>query len=850
MAVDQRKKRPNAASVVGCSSREQHKSKKKNLRSPQYDLKMRSHVSLEWDDDQKRVVPKKEQIGIARRDLTPFIDYAPHCHNALADVFAVPQEILELGNLTEVLSYEAWETSLTEKERNFLMHFLPRGLEAQQVVQALLGGDNFHFGNPFLKWGVSLCSGDLHPDVVLHNEQCFKANKKGYYSELQKYHNDIIRNLQKWKERWTSCKDPEKEIVQNLWRSKTQMDKNVSSHANEFRCHDPEENLTATSESCSWGTDEKGCSGDNLNSSIMKGGELTERKGFMKEKSGSSLVASDGLQLVARPRKGEKLHKRNIGCNDGAKYMSYIKISKKQHQLVKNMKQSGNNIQPRSLNRVLGNLDHFHVQPYEFFVEEERKKLREHWLQLANIDLPEAFANWRKGRLQRQQTIKSLEQEMKEKFRSLTEPGCQADDENSGGMLLERKDFRANDDELSNELNGDDEESSLASTPSQHLPEISPLNGSHHFSPMDMDLEDDHLVSKLDDAPPDVSEYSENLNSTDVALTQGVPLSSSEDVWPAASASLPYYSSTSRHEYAPTSELPLGHSQVIEGQQAHINLESDMKEAEMRKNLLHRQFKDGSLNSCPNQDRDELLQSFFKGRDMSSYHREPRQAGSNFQATANMFMESDHFPRHFQEQLQPPLSLEHMHNRLNEIYTRRNTQDNMFSDGGRYFIPRQEHIPPVSVRDWVVNPTRVLTPPQLQTIGGELLSQNLFPGERTLRGDLSGPDGTCISNHGIGNGDGSLFSVLSQCNEMRSGTYNSLRPTEQLISAGNHGVMGGSALRNSNVFPQAVNPLDYLGSREAASALMSSNLGWMSLPHQNSALHDSMGKSFLRSWNQ
>lgn len=43
------------------------------------------------------------------------------------------------------------------------------------------------------------------------------------------------------------------------------------------------------------------------------------------------------------------------------------------------MKQSGKSIQSKSLNRVLGNLDMLHVQPYEEFVKEERKKLHEHW---------------------------------------------------------------------------------------------------------------------------------------------------------------------------------------------------------------------------------------------------------------------------------------------------------------------------------------------------------------------------------------------------------------------------------------------------------------------------------------
>uniref|UniRef100_A0A5B6ZCP5 DEUBAD domain-containing protein n=1 Tax=Davidia involucrata TaxID=16924 RepID=A0A5B6ZCP5_DAVIN len=216
MAADQRKKRLSAAGIA--SSREQCRVKRKKLGLPQYGLNTRSNISLEWDDKKKSVLAKREQIGLPRRDLIPFVDYVPYCDNILADVFAVPREIFELESLTEVLTYEVWQTHLSEYERNLLTQFLPKGADAHLVVQELLVGDNFHFGNPFLKWGASLCFGNLHPDAVLHQEQCFKANKKAYYSELQKYHNDMIGNLQMWKERWASCKVPEKEIVQKIWR--------------------------------------------------------------------------------------------------------------------------------------------------------------------------------------------------------------------------------------------------------------------------------------------------------------------------------------------------------------------------------------------------------------------------------------------------------------------------------------------------------------------------------------------------------------------------------------------------------------------------------------------------------
>ena len=35
----------------------------------------------------------------------------------------------------------------------------------------------------------SLCSGALHPDAVLQDEQCLMTAKKSYSCELQKYHN-------------------------------------------------------------------------------------------------------------------------------------------------------------------------------------------------------------------------------------------------------------------------------------------------------------------------------------------------------------------------------------------------------------------------------------------------------------------------------------------------------------------------------------------------------------------------------------------------------------------------------------------------------------------------------------
>lgn len=62
-----------------------------------------------------------------------------------------------------------------------------------------------------------------------------------------------------------------------LCRSRNDMEKHRSSHANESRFHDLDENATVTSDSCSWVADENACSSDNQISSVIKGGELQNR---------------------------------------------------------------------------------------------------------------------------------------------------------------------------------------------------------------------------------------------------------------------------------------------------------------------------------------------------------------------------------------------------------------------------------------------------------------------------------------------------------------------------------------------------------------------------------------------
>ncbi|KAJ0969271.1 hypothetical protein J5N97_022148 [Dioscorea zingiberensis] len=287
--------------------------------------------------------------------MAPFIDSPPRHYSGLADVFSVPQAIFDLDNLMEVLSYEVWAKFLSESDRKLLTQFFPSGTNREQVLKPLLMGDNHHFGNPFLKWSTSLCSGGLHPDKILQKEQQVQADKEAYYSELKKYHNNMLEVLKKSKEQWA----------------------------------------------------------------IRKDSEIPWRKEFGKfEQEPISVSTERTLAPISRK---EIPHEICVLEGDVAKYMSYIKISKQQFQLVKNLKQYGDGIQPKSLNCVLGDIRGFVMEPYTTFEAEQRKRLDDHWLRVANKDLSTAFHDWRDKKLKREQWSKFLKQELAEKMKLLAE---------------------------------------------------------------------------------------------------------------------------------------------------------------------------------------------------------------------------------------------------------------------------------------------------------------------------------------------------------------------------------------------------------------------------------------------
>ncbi|CAA0813149.1 Chaperone protein ClpC1- chloroplastic [Striga hermonthica] len=682
MVADQRKKRANAASLVGCTSREQCKVNRKKLKVQKHGINMMPNISLEWDNKKKTVVSKRGQIGIARRHLISFLEPGSAGHSILADVCSVPQEIFELENLREVLTYEVWQSNLTDTERYFLSQFLPKVPEPDITIQDLLAGEDFQFGNPFVKWGSSLCYGELHPDNILHKEPSLKAVKKAYYLDLQKYHSCMIVNLEKWKEKWASCKDPEEEIVQNLWSSKRPEERNVL--LLESRVNGNEENLVTTPESYSWNNSEVAYSSDNQNLGTVRG-ESKRGNGFLRKISDNSL--SELKVVTSVSRKGEQVHKQNIQQSDGTKYMSYIKVSREQHERVKSsMNNASNCIHPRSLNNVLGT-DALNVQPYERFVEEEKKKLHQHWLKLATSDIPEGFAYWVKRELQKQALARSLGEEIGHKMELQTTPDEEkkgspneqmdlsddsedeflppvtaedVDEEQSGDLVQEQEDIYEHTHDVS-KMTGDEDMPNqvfIEDNNQQQLIDNSPrrtmisspspgfyqqqngsLNTGNHpqDDSLEIGLHGDKASSKTDEDASIASEYPVED-----------PLPSYGDIWPVGDVHGSYYHESMNARYVPAAqELSIGnHPQQFITEQ-EVKLLDDM-EIDSRDKNGGGGGKDMPLfDSYANLNRNEIYHSL---RD-SVYHGQQKQSeGLGFQPGNNDVM-VEAFPGQFRDQI-------------------------------------------------------------------------------------------------------------------------------------------------------------------------------------------------------
>lgn len=408
------------------------------------------------------------------------------------------------------------------------------------------------------------------------------------------------------------------------------------------------------------------------------------------------------------------------------------------------------------------------------------------------------------------------------------------------------------------------------------------VRGDDEFNQMSVNTEKNILLSKSNNTSPNKDEYSRNMNTRDVSLDEGAPFTSSGDVW--QGVEMPhssYYDSAVTHEYT-GSGLSLANPQVSEEQPTRmIDLEADLRQ-ETGKELLGRQLDDGTFNSYQIQDRSVLLQSLFKGEGLLPYHREQKGADLDFQTSNNVMMGDSQFSSHFKEPLPTSLTLDQGRRRATEVFMPENMSHNIYSDGGRYTIPRQDPIIPrqeqlvprrdpviprqeqliprqdplaaVNMTDWAANNARLAGPSQSHLNTGDFIGHHWFPADHQVRGGWNGPDSGSLSSQSLATGassDQSLFSILSECNQLRSGSpYDSVRNTDQFLAHRTYGLVDAGTPRVNRIAAPASHPLDYFTGREAPSGLVPDDITWMSLPHQNSSLHDQMGKPYLRSWNR
>uniref|UniRef100_A0A7N0TQ30 DEUBAD domain-containing protein n=1 Tax=Kalanchoe fedtschenkoi TaxID=63787 RepID=A0A7N0TQ30_KALFE len=881
MTADQRKKRPGSNSNVGCSSRELHRTKKKSLASLQFGIHMKPHISLELDGCQTRVVAKRQQIGLSGRDLAPFSNCVPIHHNTLADVIALPKEIFALENLETVFSYEVWNNYLSQDERDFLSQFLPKGVDIEVVVQSLFGGSNFSFGNPVHKWFTLLASGDLHPDAVILRDRNLLASQKAYCSELQDYHNGMVRNLLQLKDIWEGCQDPT-EFLPIIRRTSNYTVKDAFAPADEYKSQNSDPNRGGSSESLSAMENERACSSDDQGVIVTRRRELQKRRGIKQEKARSPILDASDNQKDLRPKKGEKFSNCNI-LVDGAKYMAYIKITKKQLEFLKSMKQPGKGIQSQSVNHILGNLDSYHVQSYAVFEEEEQKKLQEQWLQVVNT-VPHAYADWRKRQAQKEHIVKLLCLDIKENTKHILQdeerPGCpQTDQKLCGGAdtvldMDEDEDNVAAFADVRNTMHHETDDGyesnnmDVVDSVDNHGMQKMDLIPSCHEDMLDMASENDaysnEIQASYSHSPPD---FPCTSNPSFVTLDRGDPQSAVRGSWQTKKLPLPSHQSTVAHQYTPDAgELSCGDLQSnLERQPQFINSESELHENGIEprtdQGLPYGLNNQRTFSAYHNEDRNGLLlQSIFSSPELSSYKPQQKQAISHFQQTPNVMMGNARLPIQYQEPLRHPHPFEVRQKREEQYFMNQHLPNNMLDISRcttRISLPTQEHLPPFHAQEWHANSIGVSVPLQTQSRAGEMFTQNWYsPGQQIHGGWSNPPNEALILNHSIRNeasNDESLFSVLSQCSELRSvGSYDHpLGSTGQVTPPGSFGVTGGNIARNNNGIPQMAHPHEFGSGREVAPSLLPSSMGWVNVvPQQNSSLHDPLSKPFLRSWKQ
>lgn len=168
-------------------------------------------MALDWDAQEQKVVPKRNQVAVSWHHLFSHSFWGNHKRFAVADVIEVPPELFQLKDSKDVLTLEAWKGCLSSSERQLLKELLPKGADHESLVRSILDGDIFHFGNPLADWRTNLNSISIpiqyHPqgvgNIQLNVRQASEpklVNKNS--SRLQSPLLHVWRNKQGYRLQW------------------------------------------------------------------------------------------------------------------------------------------------------------------------------------------------------------------------------------------------------------------------------------------------------------------------------------------------------------------------------------------------------------------------------------------------------------------------------------------------------------------------------------------------------------------------------------------------------------------------------------------------------------------------
>uniref|UniRef100_A0A7N0U8V4 Uncharacterized protein n=1 Tax=Kalanchoe fedtschenkoi TaxID=63787 RepID=A0A7N0U8V4_KALFE len=723
-----------------------------------------------------------------------------------------------------------------------------------------------------------IASGDLHPDAIICQVRNLLASQKAYCSELQDYHNGMVRNLLQLKDIWEECQDP-MEFLPIVSRTSNYIVKGAFAPADEYKSQFYDPNLGGSSESLSAMEEERACSSDDRAVIVTRSQELQKRRGLCQDNIRSPILDVSDNQRDSRHRKGDKLSNCNIFV-DGAKYMSYIKITKKQLELLKSMKQPGTGIQSKSVNNVLRNMDSYYVQPYSTFEEEEQRKLQNQWLLVVNT-VHQASEDWTARRAQKEQIAKLLCIDLKENAKQLLQdeelPCCHQTDQKCSGAadvaLIMDEDSVASLVEIQNTSHPETVDDALQGDNVDEVGSVEnhgmlkmDLIPSRQEDMLDMASETDPYSNEIQASyshrPPD---FSCSSNSSFVNFNRGDTQSAVTDSRQTAKLPHPSHDSTLAQQYTPdASQLSCGDRESNpEHQPQFINSESDLHENAIELStelgLPYRLTNQRTFSVYRNEDRNGLpLESIFRSSELSSYEPQRKQAGPHFHQTPSVMMGNVRLlPIQYQESLHQPHPFEVRRKRDERYLMNPHLPNNMLDicrGTALFSVPVPEHLPPFDSQEWHANSFTESVPLQTQSCAGDMFTQNWYsPGQQKQGGWSSPPIEVSIPNQitrsEASNNDESLFSVLSQCSELRSANSHHTGSTGQVMPAAGFGVTGGNIGRNSIGIPQTSHPMECISRRGAAPSLVPGSMSWVSAPQQNSTLHDPMAKPFLRSLN-